>query len=628
MIPAVLYAAKSTQDRHESIPTQLEDCREMAAENGWTVVREYSDEGFSAYSGNRGPNWQRAQEHAARAATESQGICMLVAQAHDRFARGAGDAPGAPESLGEVWHRTRRQNVHLRTVEDDEELRDEASVAAIGRRAHIDSRRKSKTVAKGMKRRRKGEQQPGGVPRHTGGSVYGYKRDEELGLVPDPLTGAVVVDIFLMAAGHKSLVEIATELQRRYEATGSPKPHRSDAWRQGSLSALVKRRTYLGEIPGDDPAARKKKTVPEVWVRAAHEPLPGMTEELWQAAQDAIAARARKPGAGGGRKAKGGHLLTKGMLRHATCGEAMTPVSGERRKDGTYRPVYICSGAKEGRCEKPPFRVERALVDEAVTKYLAEVGIDAEATLAALRNAAARVGEGTAAALDAARDEGARLEAEDARMFGMLKAGKLSPETWARHEKDHAEAVKANSAAVERLEAQAHTIEQGPEAVVPMATDALTLIREAISNGDQDAVRGALGTLFASFEVGEIGEIPEEAIVASPQEVAAARARLREQVEAMERRGGRSVAEAEADYWQEEARLQGIMDLPEYEEDDPLDVGLRPTEGIVILPMPRREALAAIVEDNEPVYLTDEKGRTIFRRMPLSVTTSNEGLQR
>src|SRR4051794_12652885 len=174
MIPAVLYAAKSTQDRHDSIPTQLEECGEMAAGNGWEVVGEYRDEGFSAYSGNRGPKWLRAQEHAAKAAAETQGICMLVAQAHDRFARGAGDAPGAPESLGEVWHRTRRLNVHLRTVEDDAELRDEAAVAAIGRRAHIDSRRKSKAVAKGMKRRRQRRL-------HTGGAIYGYERDEERG---------------------------------------------------------------------------------------------------------------------------------------------------------------------------------------------------------------------------------------------------------------------------------------------------------------------------------------------------------------------------------------------------------------------------------------------------------------
>jgi hypothetical protein len=53
--PAILYGAKSTQDRHRSLVTQLEDACEFAEENDWKILAEYKDEGFSAYSGNRGP---------------------------------------------------------------------------------------------------------------------------------------------------------------------------------------------------------------------------------------------------------------------------------------------------------------------------------------------------------------------------------------------------------------------------------------------------------------------------------------------------------------------------------------------------------------------------------------------
>ena len=53
--PAVIYAAKSTEDKHGSIGTQLEDCRALAERNGFEVVGEFTDEAFSAYSGNRGP---------------------------------------------------------------------------------------------------------------------------------------------------------------------------------------------------------------------------------------------------------------------------------------------------------------------------------------------------------------------------------------------------------------------------------------------------------------------------------------------------------------------------------------------------------------------------------------------
>src|ERR1700754_5076047 len=63
---AIIYAAKSTQDKRRSIGTQLEDAREFCEDNGWTVVdpphkAAYKDEGFSAYSGNRGPDLRAAE---------------------------------------------------------------------------------------------------------------------------------------------------------------------------------------------------------------------------------------------------------------------------------------------------------------------------------------------------------------------------------------------------------------------------------------------------------------------------------------------------------------------------------------------------------------------------------------
>jgi hypothetical protein len=48
-------APRAPKDRNASLPEQLDDCRQMAAENGWTIVGEFGDEKFSAYSGNRAP---------------------------------------------------------------------------------------------------------------------------------------------------------------------------------------------------------------------------------------------------------------------------------------------------------------------------------------------------------------------------------------------------------------------------------------------------------------------------------------------------------------------------------------------------------------------------------------------
>jgi len=109
--PAVIYAAKSTEDKRGSIGTQLTDCRALTEREGWDVVGEFQDEGFSAYSGNRGPGLEGAMQLAAETAAE-RGRCVLAAQHSDRLSRGAGDRPEAARHLAEVvfWAKPARRD--------------------------------------------------------------------------------------------------------------------------------------------------------------------------------------------------------------------------------------------------------------------------------------------------------------------------------------------------------------------------------------------------------------------------------------------------------------------------------------------------------------------------------------
>ena len=59
---AVIYAAKSTEDKHGSIETQFDDCRTMAEREGWEVVGEFRDEAFSASQRTEFKNVQRQLE--------------------------------------------------------------------------------------------------------------------------------------------------------------------------------------------------------------------------------------------------------------------------------------------------------------------------------------------------------------------------------------------------------------------------------------------------------------------------------------------------------------------------------------------------------------------------------------
>jgi hypothetical protein len=81
---AILYAAKSTEDVHGSIETQLADCRALAEREGWGVVEDYQDEAASAYKGNRGPGLAAALDCVERIGG------TLIVQHSDRLARGDG----------------------------------------------------------------------------------------------------------------------------------------------------------------------------------------------------------------------------------------------------------------------------------------------------------------------------------------------------------------------------------------------------------------------------------------------------------------------------------------------------------------------------------------------------------
>ncbi|MDO9409682.1 recombinase family protein [Patulibacter sp.] len=581
MTSAVLYAAKSTTDRHLSIPDQLQDARDMAGDNGWTVVGEYQDEGFSAYSGNRGPGWVRAQEHAEQQAKSDGDVVMLVGQAHDRFARGAGDRPGAPESLGEVWHRLRRANVYLRTAEDDEELRDPQSVAAIGQRAHRDSVRKGTSVKKGMKRRREN-----GL--HTGGPVYGYDRVDKR-LVPNPEQVATVRLIFQMVADGTSQSEVCRLLNDKIKTTGAPRPlGGGDTWSQGSLSAMLRRRTYLGDIPADDWTKRKNRNVVEKWRDGEHD---GIVEpEIFAAAQAANARRNRR-GGGGGRIPKAGHLLTGKMLHH-TCGNAMVPRSS-RRQDGTVTGSYSCSGRKTGQCEG--LTLPMKAVDDAVIGYLAEVGVDAAESV---KRASAAADE-TRRSVEAARADAEKRVTDAEKALSKLDRDYTSGDLPAAHfGRLYAEREAERDDAAAQVATLATT--STPEDVVPLVIDALAVVRQAIAEKNDDGVRGVLTNLFDDFIIGDLSGT--EGLTGG---VAQAEASPRWRA-ALENHDRADIEATNADATAEALRLDDEVGV---DAEPPLE----PVPGVTILPVPRRDALLDGV-------VVDRYGRDAFRKLPVPIT--------
>lgn len=498
---AVIYAAKSTDDKHGSIPTQLADCRAMADREGWEVVGEYQDEGKSAYRGNRGPGLAAAKERAAEVAAE-RGECVLVVQHSDRLARGDGLLA---DHLGELFFWSRRNGVRLRSVQDDSNFDDVIRAVLIGERNTEDSRRKSEATKSGVRRRaEKGLY-------HGGPSPYGYEfvRDRNdandrgrLVVVADE--AAVVRRIYgeyLAGAGTRKITYglNAESLAPPSAKKRSGRRAAAARWDSSQVANMLRSPTYAGFVP-----------VGEDRVDGEHEAIIDLP--TWDEAQRLRSAKRQAHGGGAGRAPAGRHLLVKGLLRCGVCGGAMSPRTHRNRTgpDGGSLEVYRCltrSGYRGSeRCSMP--QIERSQVDEVLLEHFEAVALDLDATRAQLT---ATVDRGLADAR--ARREGAEREVmlaneRLARVRRAFQDGKIDAEDWheqrAELEAELAAAEGELARLVQREQEVAHdarVVDAESELVRRLAE-----LREAVAgritgSTDVDALRAAFTTVFSRVDL-------------------------------------------------------------------------------------------------------------------------------
>lgn len=493
-VAAVLYAAKSTDDRRGSIPTQLADCRNLADREGWQVEGEYQDEAFSGFRGNRGPQLAAAKERAAALAAE-RGCCMLVVQHSDRLARGAGDGPDAADHLAEVWFAMRRRGVHLRSAQDDAYLRDPMGVAMIGQRNTEDSKRKSEATKAGVARRAQRGLYGGGY------APYGYRFERDRNdpsdagrLVVEPAHAAVVGRIYAAYLAGEGDRPIAASL----DADGIRSP-RGARWDRATVANILRSPVYVGRV---------RHLGAEI--EGNYEPI--VSEADWQQAQALRGARAASASMGRGRPTSGTHLLIDGLLKCGVCGGSLRP-----RSYPNGRQLYMC------RAPGCLGSVERSLVDSAVLGYFEQVALDVEATRAQLAAATSR----RLAEARALREQGERelrlAEERLARVRRAFQDGIIEADDWAEQRRDLTDERDAAAAKLKLLRArEADADGEGPlRDLEEELLERLAELRRAVagqvgSSGDLPAVRAALTRLFDSFTLRRVADVegPERVGVA------------------------------------------------------------------------------------------------------------------
>jgi DNA invertase Pin-like site-specific DNA recombinase len=211
---AIIYAAKSTEDRKDSIGGQLDAIRKaIAAEGDREVIGEHSDENISGFRKSRGPELEAAIERA-KAVAPSELWCFDP----DRLARGNGVEA---RHLGKLYFDLLEAGVKIRAVSGDDDLKDPIRAVLRGERNTQDSASKSMHTKRGLKDTVAGGQWRGGI------LPGGYEAQHEVDargrvtrwLVKHPEDAAHYDLIWRLAEGGASGQRIALELGRRGAAT-------------------------------------------------------------------------------------------------------------------------------------------------------------------------------------------------------------------------------------------------------------------------------------------------------------------------------------------------------------------------------------------------------------------------
>lgn len=328
-VPAVVYAAKSTEDTHGSIGTQLADCRSAAEREGRTVVAEHSDEAASAYKGNRGSGLTAAKDAAIATGAE------LWVQHSDRLARGDGITA---DHLAEIWFALRRHGVRLRSVQDDANLEDAIRVVLIGERNHEDSKRKSAATRAGLQRRKDRGQAVGALPE-------GYCA--EATIVDGRAVTRRVIDAQRAPIVHRILDAVEAghtfgDVARALNADGL-RTRRGKQWSSRAVRKIVLNEDYTG-VEGYPPMIERDR-----WERI----------QAARTRADPVAIQARM----GGRRASDQFLL-RGVAFCADCGEPLYT------RNYAWGRAYLCAAVREARgtCDAPKIPAEP--IERAVLEHL------------------------------------------------------------------------------------------------------------------------------------------------------------------------------------------------------------------------------------------------------------------
>lgn len=342
---AAIYARYSSDNqREESIEAQIRAINEYANNNGYTIVKIYTDEAFSAKTDNR-------PQFLQMIADSKKGIFdVVICHKLDRFARNRYDSAFYKKALKD-------SGVKLISVLENFDDSPESIIleSVLEGMAEYYSANLSREVKKGLKENAL-------QCKHTGGKPpFGYDVDNEKNYIINKTEAEAVVKIFEMAAaGQKDICKWLNlnGFRNKY----------GNRFNSGTVTAIIKNVKYKGTyIYGKYERQRVDGVLKDILNKDAiviENGIPAIvSEELWKAANE-MYNKSRKTV---GRKANRVYLLT-GLIECGECHYAYVGDHTNARGNRAARTLYRCIGEKRYKvCKNKPVKkdeVESLVLDE------------------------------------------------------------------------------------------------------------------------------------------------------------------------------------------------------------------------------------------------------------------------
>lgn len=458
---AILYARVSSASQAEeevSIPAQLDSGRRRAVKDEATILREFVDEGRSAYIESNRREFEAAIDYAV-----THQVDIFYTWSSSRFARNKFEAVKYKREL-------ERGGVRLVYLSMSVDLSTDEGWLLDSMFEMMDEQR-SRDTSKDTRRSLIHNAQQGYWV--SGLAPFGYvsqpapDNPRRRKLVPNEAEAALAREVFQLRAtgiGAKAIAD-------RFNAKGIR--YRNRPWTKACVLQLLRNRAMLGHSIFNKAEPRTKRPRPESeWlVLQTHEAI--IDADLWQAAQEQMDTAAA-PYVGKGRT-RSSHLFT-GLMRCGRCGGAMT-IENARGRNEQYT-YYSCHAAKnKGGCEVERYAADK--IDAQLNEFILQRLLTPD-TLRAFVAEMARISkqsdETLTRRLQAISAQVATIKAKNSRLYEILELhGKDAPDL-----ADLTARLRENNAELKALEVAAITAEAEIDEPVDMARVDFAAITEEL----------------------------------------------------------------------------------------------------------------------------------------------------